>query len=263
MMPQLIGGTRPRGGGTGRGSCSRRWGWRRGWSTSRRSSPAASSSGWRWRARSRTGRSPAGGRAVGEPGPETERAPARPALRGLRGARGGDGAGHPQPALAARADRVLEVQGGTAGGGGPGGCRGPEAGSDRVGGRCECDNCGRERGGDPAHAGGEQRDEGVTSARVRRREGVDVGRQPTRRSPTSWRRSGRDAGRGRWRAGTCPSCGLTLGAAQADGAAGVRACYDTSTSTCGACCALHGGTQHVGKVYLPGRPGRDDRTRGW
>lgn len=62
-------------------------------------------------------------------------------------------------------------------------------------------------------------------------------------------------------AGTCPSCGLTLADFKRTGRLGCGRCWSVfEPSLKGLLRKLHGGTQHVGKVYLPADPTESDRT---
>ena len=62
-------------------------------------------------------------------------------------------------------------------------------------------------------------------------------------------------------AGTCPACGLTLADFKRTGRLGCARCWSTfEVSLRGLLRKLHGGTQHVGKVYLPPDPTEVDRT---
>jgi len=61
--------------------------------------------------------------------------------------------------------------------------------------------------------------------------------------------------------GTCPSCGLTLADFKRTGRLGCARCWSAfEPSLKGLLRKLHGGTQHVGKVYLPPDPTEMDRT---
>ncbi|HYH79504.1 MAG TPA: UvrB/UvrC motif-containing protein [Longimicrobium sp.] len=61
--------------------------------------------------------------------------------------------------------------------------------------------------------------------------------------------------------GTCPSCGLTLADFKRTGRLGCPRCWSVfEPSLKGLLRKLHGGTQHVGKVYLPPDPTEMDRT---
>ncbi len=60
--------------------------------------------------------------------------------------------------------------------------------------------------------------------------------------------------------GSCAFCGLTLDEFRKTGRLGCSHCYVTFESHLrGLLRRLHGGTQHVGKVYLPGDPTLADR----
>ena len=60
---------------------------------------------------------------------------------------------------------------------------------------------------------------------------------------------------------TCPGCGLTLADFKRTGRLGCSRCWATfDASLRGLLRKLHGGTQHVGKVYLPPDPTEVDRT---
>ncbi len=62
-------------------------------------------------------------------------------------------------------------------------------------------------------------------------------------------------------AGACAACGLNLADFKRTGRLGCAACYATfEPSLRGLLRKLHGGTQHVGKVYLPPDPTEMDRT---
>ena len=62
-------------------------------------------------------------------------------------------------------------------------------------------------------------------------------------------------------AGTCPGCGLTLADFKRTGRLGCGRCWGAfEGSLRGLLRKLHGGTQHVGKVYLPPDPTEMDRT---
>jgi protein arginine kinase activator len=62
-------------------------------------------------------------------------------------------------------------------------------------------------------------------------------------------------------AGACPGCGLTLADFKRTGRLGCARCWGTfEGSLRGLLRKLHGGTQHVGKVYLPPDPSEMDRT---
>ena len=62
-------------------------------------------------------------------------------------------------------------------------------------------------------------------------------------------------------AGTCPGCGLTLADFKRTGRLGCARCWAVfEPSLKGLLRKLHGGTQHVGKVYLPADPTAVDRT---
>ncbi|HET6231160.1 MAG TPA: UvrB/UvrC motif-containing protein [Longimicrobiaceae bacterium] len=62
-------------------------------------------------------------------------------------------------------------------------------------------------------------------------------------------------------AGACPGCGLTLADFKRTGRLGCSRCWSTfDGSLRGLLRKLHGGTQHVGKVYLPPDPTEMDRT---
>jgi protein arginine kinase activator len=61
--------------------------------------------------------------------------------------------------------------------------------------------------------------------------------------------------------GVCPSCGLTLADFKRTGRLGCPRCWSAfEPSLRGLLRKLHGGTQHVGKVYLPPDPTEVDRT---
>jgi protein arginine kinase activator len=61
--------------------------------------------------------------------------------------------------------------------------------------------------------------------------------------------------------GACPACGLTLADFKRTGRLGCARCWGTfEGSLRGLLRKLHGGTQHVGKVYLPPDPTEVDRT---
>lgn len=61
--------------------------------------------------------------------------------------------------------------------------------------------------------------------------------------------------------GTCPSCGLNLADFKRTGRLGCARCWSVfEPSLKGLLRKLHGGTQHVGKVYLPPDPTEMDRT---
>ncbi len=60
--------------------------------------------------------------------------------------------------------------------------------------------------------------------------------------------------------GACAFCGLTLAEFRKTGRLGCSHCYVSfETHLRGLLRRLHGGTQHVGKVYLPGDPALADR----
>jgi protein arginine kinase activator len=62
-------------------------------------------------------------------------------------------------------------------------------------------------------------------------------------------------------AGTCPGCGLTIADFKRTGRLGCARCWAAfEPSLRGLLRKLHGGTQHVGKVYLPPDPTEMDRT---
>jgi protein arginine kinase activator len=62
-------------------------------------------------------------------------------------------------------------------------------------------------------------------------------------------------------AGTCPSCGLSLADFKRTGRLGCARCWAVfEPSLKGLLRKLHGGTQHVGKVYLPADPTAVDRS---
>ena len=62
-------------------------------------------------------------------------------------------------------------------------------------------------------------------------------------------------------AGTCPACGLSLTDFKRTGRLGCARCWSVfEPSLKGLLRKLHGGTQHVGKVYLPADPTAVDRT---
>lgn len=62
-------------------------------------------------------------------------------------------------------------------------------------------------------------------------------------------------------AGTCPSCGLTLADFKRTGRLGCARCWAVfEPSLKGLLRKLHGGTQHVGKVYHSADPAATDRT---
>src|SRR4051794_9627968 len=62
-------------------------------------------------------------------------------------------------------------------------------------------------------------------------------------------------------AGTCPGCGLTLADFKRTGRLGCARCWTVfEPSLKGLLRKLHGGTQHVGKVYLTADPSSMDRT---
>ena len=62
-------------------------------------------------------------------------------------------------------------------------------------------------------------------------------------------------------AGTCPACGLTLADFKRTGRLGGARCLSVfEPSLKGLLRKLHGGTQHVGKVYLPADPTAVDRS---
>jgi protein arginine kinase activator len=62
-------------------------------------------------------------------------------------------------------------------------------------------------------------------------------------------------------AGTCPSCGLTIADFKRTGRLGCDRCWTVFDSSLrGLVRKLHGGTQHVGKVYLSADPSELDRT---
>jgi protein arginine kinase activator len=59
---------------------------------------------------------------------------------------------------------------------------------------------------------------------------------------------------------TCPFCGLTNGGFKDQGRLGCPQCYPTfETYLRGLLRRIHGGTQHVGKVYLPPDPSASER----
>jgi protein arginine kinase activator len=61
--------------------------------------------------------------------------------------------------------------------------------------------------------------------------------------------------------GACPGCGLTLADFKRTGRLGCARCWAVfEPSLKGLLRKLHGGTQHVGKVYLPPDPTEMDRT---
>jgi protein arginine kinase activator len=61
--------------------------------------------------------------------------------------------------------------------------------------------------------------------------------------------------------GACPGCGLTLADFKRTGRLGCARCWAVfEPSLKGLLRKLHGGTQHVGKVYLPPNPTEVDRT---
>ncbi|HEX8830629.1 MAG TPA: UvrB/UvrC motif-containing protein, partial [Longimicrobium sp.] len=61
--------------------------------------------------------------------------------------------------------------------------------------------------------------------------------------------------------GTCPACGMTLADFKRTGRLGCGRCWSVfEQSLKGLLRKLHGGTQHVGKVYLPPDPTEMDRT---
>ncbi|HYJ80177.1 MAG TPA: UvrB/UvrC motif-containing protein [Longimicrobiaceae bacterium] len=63
-------------------------------------------------------------------------------------------------------------------------------------------------------------------------------------------------------AGTCPSCGLTLADFKRTGRLGCARCWSTfEGSLRGLLRKLHGGTQHVGRVYLSADPTETDRVQ--
>jgi protein arginine kinase activator len=63
-------------------------------------------------------------------------------------------------------------------------------------------------------------------------------------------------------AGTCPSCGLTLADFKRTGRLGCGRCWSAFEGNLrGLLRKLHGGTQHVGKVYLPPDPSETDRVQ--
>jgi protein arginine kinase activator len=69
------------------------------------------------------------------------------------------------------------------------------------------------------------------------------------------------AGESTWTAGACPGCGLTLADFKRTGRLGCARCWSAfEPSLKGLLRKLHGGTQHVGKVYLPPDPTEMDRT---
>jgi len=69
------------------------------------------------------------------------------------------------------------------------------------------------------------------------------------------------AGESAWTAGACPGCGLTLADFKRTGRLGCARCWSAfEPSLKGLLRKLHGGTQHVGKVYLPPDPTEMDRT---
>jgi protein arginine kinase activator len=69
------------------------------------------------------------------------------------------------------------------------------------------------------------------------------------------------AGESTWAAGACPGCGLTLADFKRTGRLGCARCWSAfEPSLKGLLRKLHGGTQHVGKVYLPPDPTEMDRT---
>jgi protein arginine kinase activator len=62
-------------------------------------------------------------------------------------------------------------------------------------------------------------------------------------------------------AGTCPGCGLSLADFKRTGRLGCARCWAVfEPSLKGLLRKLHGGTQHVGKVYLAADPAAGDRT---
>jgi protein arginine kinase activator len=62
-------------------------------------------------------------------------------------------------------------------------------------------------------------------------------------------------------AGTCPACGLSLADFKRTGRLGCSRCWSVfEPSLKGLLRKLHGGTQHVGKVYLPADPTAVDRS---
>jgi protein arginine kinase activator len=62
-------------------------------------------------------------------------------------------------------------------------------------------------------------------------------------------------------AGTCPNCGLTIADFKRTGRLGCPRCWSVfEPSLKGLLRKLHGGTQHVGKVYLSSAPTANDRT---
>jgi len=63
-------------------------------------------------------------------------------------------------------------------------------------------------------------------------------------------------------AGTCPSCGLTLADFKRTGRLGCPRCWSAFEGNLkGLLRKLHGGTQHVGKVYLSPDPSETDRVQ--
>ena len=61
---------------------------------------------------------------------------------------------------------------------------------------------------------------------------------------------------------TCPFCGLTTSAFKEVGRLGCPQCYPTFEAYLrGLLRRIHGGTQHVGKVYLPPDPTASDREK--
>lgn len=59
---------------------------------------------------------------------------------------------------------------------------------------------------------------------------------------------------------SCPSCGLALSDFRRSGRLGCAACYSHFDAQLrGLLRRLHGGTQHVGKVYMPPNPSESDR----
>lgn len=63
-------------------------------------------------------------------------------------------------------------------------------------------------------------------------------------------------------AGTCPACGLTLADFKRTGRLGCSRCWSAfEGSLRGLLRKLHGGTQHVGRVYLSADPSQSDRAQ--